>query len=88
MTAYPEHELLAASAEEHQNVLDFLEYLSANNVALVQMPFEEIGWGGVVVPSPMGEFERGDLVGRWLGVDPDAFRAEKDAMLAAARGGV
>lgn len=84
-TAYPQHDRLDTFAAERNAASDFLDFLGEQGFVICRPATEFLGWGETVAPAPLSDKEKGDLIGRWLGIDPAAFEAEKVAALAAAR---
>jgi hypothetical protein len=85
----PEHDKLAAVKAKHETIVEFIDWLYyEKGYTIVELtdnggPFD--GWGCERVAD--SDRDKAILIAQFLGIDHDAFLAEKDALLDAIRRG-
>ena len=88
MNNYPEHEKLRARESDHETIIDFLDWLTADGLVIARWEECPTGRaGGDYREEATTDRGKGDLIARYFGIDSAKFSAEKDAMLAAYRRG-
>jgi hypothetical protein len=74
---HPEHDKLDARRAERDTLASFLDWTDSQSRYVVG---QWVGAAGHEEFMPIGDNERAVMIGKFLGIDRDAFLAEKDAM--------